>query len=134
MEERVRIRSFSDLEVFQRSYKASIVVNTQVVPSLPEEERYDLKDQLRRSSKAVPRLIAEGFAKKNQKRAFQKYLEDALCEVNESIVSLNHAKDLYPKSVDVALCEKLIDEYDQIGKMIYRLSEVWTGFSRKSRP
>jgi four helix bundle protein len=133
MVEKAKIRSFSDLEVYQRSYKASIVVNTQIVLRLPEEEKYDLKDQLRRSSKAIPRLIAEGFAKKNQKRAFQKYLEDALCEVNESIVSLNHAKDLYPKNVNVALCGKLIDEYDQIGKMIYRLSEVWIGFSRKPR-
>ena len=66
------IRSFQDLEVYQNTYKASITVITKVVPGLPKEERTDLADQLRRSSKSVPRLIAEGYSKKHQKKGFQK--------------------------------------------------------------
>lgn len=125
------IKSFLDLEVYQTSYKASLTVNQKIVPKLPDEEKYDLKDQLRRASKAIPRLIAEGYAKKSQKRGFQKYLEDALAENNEVIVCLSHAKDLYPKYVEVRLCEELIETYNTIGKQLYRLSETWTTFSRK---
>lgn len=62
---------------------------------------------------------------------FQKYLEDALAENNEVIVCLSHAKDLYPKYVEVRLCEELIETYNTIGKQLYRLSETWTTFSRK---
>lgn len=102
----------------------------QIVPKLPENEKYDLKDQLSRSSKAIPRLIAEGFAKKHQKAGFQKYLDDAMAETNETQVSLSQCLDIYPKYIDVKLCESLIKEHDIIGKQLYRLKESWNNFSR----
>jgi len=74
------IRSFHDLEVYQVSYRAAILTCQKIVLNLPTEEKFDLSDQLRRSSKAVPRLISEGYAKRHQKRGFQKYLDDALAE------------------------------------------------------
>jgi len=64
------IKSFTDLEVYQNSYTASIEVITRVVPKLPKEEQYDLANQLRRSAKAVPRLIAEGYSKKTPEQGF----------------------------------------------------------------
>jgi four helix bundle protein len=121
-----KIVSFKDLIVYQNSYKASIEVMTKIVPKLPDEEKYDLKDQLRRSCKAIPRLIAEGYAKRHQMKGFQKYLDDSLGECNEIIVSLSHAKDIYYKYVDTKLCEYLIETYDITGKQIYRLAESWT--------
>ena len=65
----------------------------EIVPRLPDSEKFDLKDQLSRSSKAIPRLIAEGFAKKHQKAGFQKYLDDAMAESNETQVSVCQSKD-----------------------------------------
>ena len=62
MEEKHPIRSFRDLDVYQNSYKAMLLVYKEILPALPESEKYDLKDQLRRSTKAIPRLIAEGYA------------------------------------------------------------------------
>lgn len=129
-----KIVSFKDLIVYQNTYKASIEVMTKLLPKLPDSERYDLKDQLSRSCKSIPRLIAEGYAKRHQKLGFQKYLDDALGECNEIIVSLSHAKDIYSKYVDTKLCEELITSYDISGKQIYRLSESWTKFKGKGRP
>ena len=74
------IRSFRDLEVYQNTYKAMLLVMKGIVPKLPDSEKYDLKDQLSRSCKAIPRLIAEGYAKRHQKMGFQKYLGDAMGE------------------------------------------------------
>lgn len=88
MENTTKITSYRDLDVYQRSYGNSILIMTKILPFLPENERYDLKDQLSRSSKAIPKLIAEGFAKKHQKSGFQKYLDDAMAETNETQVSL----------------------------------------------
>jgi len=59
------IVSFHDLIVYQDTYKASITVMTKIVPMLPNSERYDLRDQMSRSCKAIPRLIAEGYAKRH---------------------------------------------------------------------
>ena len=100
-----------------------------IVPKLPDSEKYDLKDQLSRSSKAIPRLIAEEYAKKHQKAGFQKYLDDAMAESNETGVSVCQSKDIYPNQVDISICDQLIAEYDIIGKQLYRLREAWSKFS-----
>jgi len=129
-----KIVSFKDLIVYEKTYKASIDVMTNILPKLPASEKYDLKDQLSRSCKAIPRLIAEGYAKRHQRMGFQKYLDDALGECNEIIVSLSHVKDIYSRYVNSKLCEELIKTYDIVGKQIYRLSESWTKFKGKGRP
>ena len=125
------IRSFRDLEIYQNTYAASIEVNTKVIPNLPREERHDLADQMRRASKAIPRLIAEGYSKKHQKKGFQKYLDDALAESNEMIVSSSHTRDLYSKYVDPKLSERLIDIYDKSSRQIYKLARSWQDFKER---
>ena len=131
MDKRKPIKSFRDLDVYQGTYDASIEVNTKIVPKLPKEERYDLVDQLRRASKAVPRLIAEDYSKKHQQKGFQKYLDDALAESNEMIVSLSHVRDLYSICVNMELSEKLIDIYDKSSRQIYNLAKSWKGFKER---
>ena len=126
-----KITSFRDLEVYQNSYKASILVATRILPKLPESERFDLKDQLSRSSKAIPRLIAEGYAKKHQKLGFQKYIDDAMAETNETIVSLEHVKDIY--HIEVELCNMLIELYDKTARQLFRLAEAWDNFKNRRR-
>jgi four helix bundle protein len=116
MENKISIKSFRDLDVYQIAYQAMLEVFKHILPKIPIEEKYDLVDQLRRSTKAVPRLIAEGYSKRHQKKGFQKYLDDAMTESNETIVSLTQAKDLYSHAVDVKICERLIDTYDKISR------------------
>jgi len=124
-----KIKSFEDLDVYRKSYKLSIIVCTKVVIKLPQEEKFDLADQLRRSSKAIPRLIAEGFGKRHQKKGFQKYLDDVIAEKNETVVSLCHVRDIYPENVNSKSVQKLIDEYEIIGKQVYKLKKTWDKFS-----
>ena len=50
--------------IYQNLYLAMKIVLTEIIDSLPREEKYDLVDQLRRGCKAPPALIAEGFAKR----------------------------------------------------------------------
>ena len=132
--ERKRIVSFRDLEVYQRTYKISILVMTKIIPTLPDSEKYDLKDQLSRSCKAIPRLIAEGYAKRHQKLGFQKYLDDAMAECNETVVSLSQCRDIYSRYINVKLCEELIKEYDISGRQLYRLVESWSRFKGRKLP
>jgi len=126
------IKSYRDLRVFQITYTASIEILTKILPKLPKEEKFDLVDQLRRSCKAVPRLIAEGYAKKHQYKGFHKYLDDAMAEVNETAVGLSQCRDAYPAYVDPGLCNRLLEVYELAGRQLYRLREVWRDFrSRK---
>lgn len=121
-----KITSFKDLIVYQVTYDAMLKVMKNLIPFLPESEKYDLKSKISRSCKAIPRLIAEGYAKRHQKAGFQKYLDDAMGECNETIVSIEQIKDIYAIKID--LCSELIKIYDISGRQLYKLVEAWNKF------
>jgi len=125
------IRSFQDLEVYQRLYENMLIVLQKIIPKLPKEERYDLTDQLRRCSKAAPALVAEGFAKRYQQKSWKKYLEDAIGESNEMIHHLSVCIDVYASYMNIKLCKGLIKEYDIANRQLYRLHESWVDFHKK---
>lgn len=102
----------------------------EIVPNLPDSERYDLKDQLSRSCKSIPRLIAEGYAKRHQRAGFQKYIDDAMGESNEMVVSLSQVKDLYPKNMGSGVCDVAIKSYDKTGRQLYKLGQAWSRFKQ----
>jgi four helix bundle protein len=127
------ITSFRDLEVYRNSYAACVDVMTKILPNLPDSEKFDLKKQLSSSAKAIPRLIAEGYAKRHQRHGFQKYLDDAMAECNETIVGMEMCKDIFGKYVDMKLCEELVGIYDVCGRQLYRLREAWGKFSKEKK-
>ena len=108
-----------------------LIVMKEVLPALPEREKYDLVDQLSRSCKAIPRLIAEGYAKRHQKAGFQKYIDDAMAECNETVVSLEQAKDIYNINNEKVI--QLIDVYDKTGRQLYKLGMKWTEFKNEKK-
>ena len=126
----IPIRSFRDLEVYKDSYETCIIFHKQILPKLPPNEKFDLQDQTSRSSKAIPRLIAEGYAKRHQRLGFQKYIDDAMAECNETQVSVEQIKDIY--GIETELCNKLINTYDKLARQLYKLSEAWTNFKRQN--
>ncbi|MFH1207500.1 MAG: four helix bundle protein [Patescibacteria group bacterium] len=123
------IKSFKDLDVYCNLYSACIEVMTNIIPFLPVLEKYDLRDQLSRSCKAAPRLVAEGYAKKHQKQGFQKYIDDAMAECNECVVSLEQVKDIY--HLEVERCEKLVDAYDKSARQLFNLAIAWDKFKNR---
>jgi four helix bundle protein len=127
------VKSFEDLDVYQNSYQAMLMVFKEILPLLPKEEKYDLIDQLRRSSKAIPRLIAEGYSKRHQARGFQKYLDDAHAEANETFVSLKQAVDLYLSGREPKCLSGLLDLYDKISRQLFKLSDSWANYSKFRR-
>lgn len=85
------IRSFLDLEVYQESLQLSIEVES-IIKTFPQFEQYLLCYQSRRASRAVPALIAEGYAKRETIAVFRKFTRDAIGESNEMINHLAFAK------------------------------------------
>ena len=55
--------SFENLKVWQKAHELMLFVHREVVPSFPKEEKWDLADQIRRSSKSVGANIAEGYGR-----------------------------------------------------------------------
>ncbi len=123
-----KINSYKDLFVYQNTYKAMLVVLKEIILKLPKEEKFDLVDQMRRCCKACPALVAEGFAKRYQKRNWNKYLEDAIGEINEMQHHLDVCIDVYDNYVDISKCEDLKELYILSGKQAYKLKETWKNF------
>jgi len=128
MDNKNKIKSFRDLDVFQNSYKAMLRVMQEIIIKLPDSEKYDLRSQLSRSCKAIPRLIAEGYAKRHQKAGFQKYLDDAMGECNETIVSLEQCRDIY--KIESEIANELVKIYDITARQLYNLASAWNNFKR----
>ncbi len=122
------IQSYRDLDVYQKLYKAMLIVMKEIVPKLPKEEKYDLTDQMRRACKAPPALLAEGFAKRYQKRNWKKYIDDSIGECNEMTNHLTVAIDLYSHYVDVQDCKEAINLYDISSRQLYNLQKSWKNF------
>jgi hypothetical protein len=54
-----------------------------------------------------------------------------MAECNETIVSLEQCRDLYPQNIEIKLLDELIDTYDKAGGQFYNLSNAWTKFKRR---
>ncbi len=54
---------FESLQVWQKAHALMLFVHREVVPHLPPEEKWDLADQIRRSSKSVGANIPEGHGR-----------------------------------------------------------------------
>ncbi len=63
-----KIRSYEELQVFQLAFEASMKI-FELSKSFPNEEKYSLTDQVRRSSMSVCANLAEAF----RKRKYPKY-------------------------------------------------------------
>jgi four helix bundle protein len=125
------IHNFQDLIVYQNLYKAMKIVIQEIIPRLPKEEKFDLADQMRRSSKAAPALIAEGFAKRYQEKYWRKYITDTLGECNEMIHHLSICIDLYEKNVDVEKCKEVRELYDITCRQLTKLGQSWQNYHDK---
>ncbi len=117
---------FYDLEVYRNTSEAAVIIIQKILPKLPKEEKYDLDSQLRRSAKAVPRLIAEAYSKRFQVKGYQSLIDDATEESNENMVSLGQVKNIY--GIEKEQCERLIDLYDKTSRQLQKLGAAWSRF------
>ena len=103
------------LEIYQETKK------------FPPEERYDMTDQLRRSSRSVPRNIAEAWRRRRYEKAFIAKLSDSEAEAAETQVWLDYSLECGYITTDIH--EKLFKDYDHIiGKIVNMITqpEKWS--------
>jgi four helix bundle protein len=121
-----RIKTHRDLKVFQLSFEAGLEV-FKMTKSFPNEEKYSLTDQIRRSSRSISGNIAEAFRKRKYPKSFIAKLSDSEGEAAETQVWLDYAFEC--KYVDKQLYEKLNDKYDHIIAMLVKMAnkpENWS--------
>lgn len=120
------ITSFLDLEVYKESFQLSLEIE-ELIKTFPSSEKYLLIDQMKRASRSVPAQIAEGYARRESLKDFQRYLRDCVGESNEMINHLLLAKyKNYIKKQNYA--DELITRYNKLGKKLTNLKNNWQNF------
>ncbi|PYV87685.1 MAG: four helix bundle protein [Acidobacteria bacterium] len=114
------IKSFRELEVYKLGLVQAMRIFT-ITKSFPSEERYALTDQIRRSSRAVNGMVAEGWARRKYRAAFVNKVTEAMGEAMETQAWLDHA--LSCEYINRAQFRELNDAWQHIGAMLNRMIE-----------
>ena len=122
-DKRKPIRSFEDLDVYQRAYGLALDVHKASL-GFPDIERYGLAEQMRRASRSICANLAEGFARQRQSSPeFRRFLSMAIGSSDEMKVWLSFARDL--GYLDAGAAAQFSERYVVVAKMLTGLSVRW---------
>ena len=110
-----KLRGYRDLKVYQLAFSLAMEIFNHS-KSFPQEERYSLTSQIRRSSRSVAANIAEGFRKRQYPSMFASKLADSDAEATETQVWLDFAHGCGYLSPEDQ--QRLVSGYEELGKMI----------------
>ena len=108
------MKNFRDLQDWQKSHQLTLLLyNT--TRTFPEDEKYGLVSQIKRSAASIAANIAEGCGK-NGDAELGRYLQIAMGSASELEYHLLLAHDL--KMVEAITYEKLTLQLSEIKKML----------------
>lgn len=115
MERKREIKHFRDLEVYQKAFQIAMKI-FEITKSFPNEERYSLVDQTRKSSRSICSNLAEAWRKRKYIAVFKNKLTDAMQEASETQSWLEFC--LACKYIYEELFKELDAEYEKIMLML----------------
>ena len=124
-----RINSVRELEVYQLAFDSAMKL-FEVSKGFPQEERYSLTDQVRRSSRSVCTNLAEGWRKRRYKAVFVNKLSDAEQEAAETQTWLEFA--LKCKYINNETFKMLDEKYEHIFAKLITMERKADSFCKVS--
>ena len=141
------VKSFRDLEVYQKTIECSVIIDKNIVPDLVKQKS-DMVQDISKNALAIPLYIAEAHSLRFADFALALgYIEKALAGCNRLSVYLDHIKGLYGPSSDIAvgrkatnisppspnpdLIDDLINRYFFVRQKIFRLELSWKKYMNK---
>ena len=115
--------------VYQKAFELAMKI-FETTKKFPAEEKYELTDQIRRSSRAICRAIGEGYRKRQYPKHFSSKMSDADMENTETQVSLDFAEKC--KYISEKEYQELLDLSEEVGRILNHLVENPTKFIPKS--
>lgn len=119
------VRSFRDLEVYQKGLEGAIAIAKEFLPIL-EKVKYPLRDEMVRTSLDIPRLIAEAHSVRFESpMQGVVLLEQAMLGCNKMVVYLEQVRGIYPDKIDLASVENAVKSYVINRTKIFHLERTW---------
>ena len=116
------------------SYKLSFELSGEIFmlsKSFPEEEKYSLTSQIRRSSRSIGAQIAEAWAKRRYERHFVSKLTDADGEQMETQHWVSVGSNC--GYIDDETTERLLGELQRIGQLLQGMIDSAESFCSATR-
>jgi len=109
------MKSFMDLKVWRKAHELTLSVY-QVTKSFPNDEKFGLVAQVRRSSASVPTNIVEGF-KRHTKRDQMHFFNLSESSLEETKYQLLLSRDL--GYISMLSYDELFQKAEEIGRMLH---------------
>ena len=122
-------QTFRDLTVYKKAFTLAMEIY-QLSRKFPQEERYSLTDQVRRSSRSVCSCVGEAYRKRQYKAHFVSKSSDADMENTETRVWLDFA--LSCQYITQAVWNDLEKESEEVGKLLNHMIENPEKYCRKT--
>jgi four helix bundle protein len=113
----VKIKSFTDLTVWQKAHELALLVYT-LTEKFPRSEQFGVVSQLRRSPASVPANIAEGFGRRTT-RELLRSLQIASGELEETRYFMILSRDL--QRISAEDFARVNANCDSVGQLIHAL-------------
>ena len=122
MNETTKIRSFTDLKVWQEGHKLVVLIY-RITDKFPAKETFSITDQMRRSSASVTANITEGFGRQGYKEKLQFYF------VAQG--SLTELKNFILIAKDVGYLNK--KDFNDLAEQANNVHKLLQGFIQKTK-
>lgn len=114
------VKGFRGLTAYNKAFSLAMEIY-EMTKKFPSEEKYELTDQIRRSSRAVCRAIGEGYRKRQYPKHFSSKMSDADMENTETQVSLDFAFEC--KYISREIYDDLIVKSEEVGRLLNHMVE-----------
>ena len=128
MNQKKVIQSYKDLDVYTHSYRLAVEID-QMTQNLPKHEFWEEGQQIRKSAKAIPAQIAEGFGRKRYPAEYRRFAIYALSSCDETHVHLGLLHDC--GSIDTQSYNHLRSEYNILGKELNKWLQAIENFDKE---
>jgi four helix bundle protein len=112
------VKHFRELDVYQNAMSLTLRI-FELTKHWPSEERFNLTDQIRRSSRSVCTNLAEAWRKRRYRAAFIAKLSDSETEAAETQVSMEIA--IRCRYLDEKTFQELDASYEKVLSQIVRM-------------
>ena len=123
-------RSFRDLLVYRRAFQAAKII-FEFSKLFPDEEKYALTSQIRRSSRSIGAQITEAWAKRKYERHFTSKLTNA---DGEQLETQHRTRVAFSCGyVEESAARSLIATLEEIGRLLHGIMDKAGSFCSASR-
>ena len=106
-----------ELDVFKLSHQLTLRIY-EITKSYPQDEKYGLVPQMRRSSSSIPMNLMEGTGRRTSKEYIH-FLSICSGSCEEIKYQILLSKDL--DYIETTIYDELTEQYSRVSKMLYRL-------------